>query len=171
MEAARTVAVTTPFDAELVELSRRLNTTYLGYGAEAKEALERQTAQDANAAAAPAAGAARAASKAGALYDNRGWDLVDKSKEEGFDLAKVPEASLPEEMRKMTPDERKAHLAKKTAERAELQAKVRELDAKRAAHVRAEMAKQGLDDTKALDRALREAVRDEASAAGFTFPK
>lgn len=163
------VAVATPFDAELAELSRRLNTTYLAYGEQGKEARARQERQDANAAPSAPAAAGRAASKAGALYDNAGWDLVDKSREAGFDLEKVPVEALPEEMRSMTPEQRKAHLEQKRAERAALAAKVKDLDAKRRAHVVEEMKKQGLDDSKAFDRALREAVREQAGAAGFEF--
>jgi len=164
------VAVASPFDADLAELSRKLNGTYLAYGEKAKDLLDRQTAQDANAAPSAPAAAGRAASKAGSLYDNRGWDLVDKSREEGFDLAKVPAEELPEEMKSMTPAQRQAHLTTKTAERAALVAKVKDLDAKRTAFVKAEMAKQGLDDSKSLDRAIRDAVREQAGAAGFTFP-
>lgn len=164
------VAVTSPFDADLAELSKRLNGTYLAYGEKAKESLERQSAQDANAAPSAPAAAGRAASKASGLYDNRGWDLVDKSREEGFDLEQVPVEQLPEEMKAMTPAQRKALLLQKTEERAALAAKVKELDAKRAAFVKAEMARQGLDDSKALDRAIRDAVREQAAAAGFTFP-
>lgn len=164
------VAVATPFDAELADLSGKLNRTYLAYGEKAKEALGRQTAQDANAAPSAPAAAARAASKAGGLYDNRGWDLVDRSREEGFDLDKVPVEELPEEMKAMTPAQRKALLAEKTAERAALAAKVKDLDAKRRAYVQAEMSKKGLDDSKALDRAIRDAVREQAAASGFTFP-
>lgn len=165
-----TVAVATPFDADLAALSSQLNGTYLAYGDRAKDALERQAAQDRNAAAAPAAAAGRAVSKAGGLYDAGSWDLVDKSREEGFDLAKVPVEQLPEAMRAMTPEQRAAHLEAKKAERAALQAKVKELDAKRAAFVKAEMAKQGLDDSKAFDKAVRDAVREQAAEKGFEFP-
>jgi hypothetical protein len=152
------VAVASPFDKDLEDLSKRLNGTYLAYGGRAAEGKARQTAQDANAAGAPAAGAERAASKASRLYDNSAWDLVE-----------VPEAELPEEMRKMTAEQRAAHLASKAREREELQAKVKELDTKRRAFVAEEIAKQGLDDSKALDRVLRETIREQAGAAGFEF--
>ena len=165
-----TVAVATPYDADLEALSRKINTTYLGYGARAKDAKERQSAQDGNAAAAPGAGAARAASKASGLYDNAGWDLVDKSKEPGFDLAKIPAEELPEDMKALSLEQRKALLETKKAERAEIQAKIQTLSAQRAAHIREQMAKTGLDDGKALDRAIRDAVREEAAEKGFTFP-
>jgi hypothetical protein len=167
-----TVVIATAFDAELDALSKKINTTYLAWGRKADEGLARQKAQDENAtAAAPAAAAGRAASKAGALYDNKDWDLVDKAKEKDFDLAKVPEADLPAEMKSMTLEQRKAHLEKKTAERAEIQARIKELDGKRQQAIREEMAKRGLDDGKAFDRAVRDAVREQAEEKGFTFPK
>lgn len=165
-----TVAVATPFDKELAELSTKVNGTYLAYGRKAEEGLARQKAQDANAAgAAPAAAAERAASKAGGLYTNATWDLVDKSAESGFDLAKVADDDLPEEMRKMTLEQRKAHLDAKRTERTTIQARIKELDASRTKFVRDEMQKNGLDDAKALDRAMRDAVREQAKEKGFSF--
>ncbi len=164
------VAVATPFDKELEELSRRINTTYLGYGRLAKEGKLRQEAQDANAAgASPAAPAERAQSKAGDLYDNAAWDLIDASGKEGFDLSKVKDEDLPEEMRKMTLEQRSAFLEAKKAERKATQEKIKDLAAKRSDFVRAEMEKRGLDDKAALDRAIREAVREQAAAKGFVF--
>ena len=50
-----------------------------------------------------------------------------------------------------------------------MQAKIKALSAKRETHIQKEMAARGLDDSRALDRALREAIRDQAQAAGFTF--
>src|SRR5262245_17127481 len=163
-----TVAVVTPYDAELEALSRKINATYVAYGKDADKAAERQRAQDANAATTPASGAARAESKASGLY-RAAWDLVDRMDEPGFDLAKVPVEELPEEMRKMDAAARGDYLAKKKAERAEIQARIKELGAKRQAHVKEEMEKKGLDDSKALDRAVREAVREQAGEQGFKF--
>jgi hypothetical protein len=164
-----TVAVKTPFDAELEELSRRINLTYVAYGREAEAAKERQRVQDANAASAPAAGAARAEAKGSGLYRNAAWDLVDRMDEPGFDLAALPAADLPEEMRKMDLPARREHLAKKRAEREAIRVRIQELGAKRQAHVREEMARKGLDDSKALDRAVRDAVREQAVEKGFSF--
>jgi hypothetical protein len=164
------VAISTPYDKELAELSGRVNGTYVAFGRAAEEGLARQKAQDANAAgAAPAAAAERAASKASGIYPNSTWDLVDKSAEAGFDLAKVADEDLPEEMRKMTLEQRKAHLEGKRAERTKIQARIQELSTSRSQYVKDEMAKQGLDDGKALDRAIRDAVRAQAAEKGFTF--
>ena len=165
-----TVAIVTPYDKELATLSSEINKTYVGYGRLRAEALRRQTAQDANASGAGAPAAAeRAEAKAGKLYRNSQWDLVDKMEEEDFDLAAIPEEDLPEELRKLEPKDRLAYLETKKAERAAIQAKVKELSAKRQAFLQEEMAKQQLDDTKALDRALKDAVREQATANGFRF--
>ncbi len=167
-----TVAVVTPYDQELAKLSAAINRTYVAFGLRAEEAQKRQVAQDANAegAGAPAA-ADRAAAKAGRLYRNSAWDLVDRMDEEDFDLATVPEDQLPEVMRKMTADERTAYLAEKKAERVTIQAKIKDLATKRDAFVKEEMDKRKLDDTRALDRALREAIREQAAQGGFAFDK
>jgi hypothetical protein len=164
-----TVTVATPFDADLSALSVSLNGTYVPYGEGAAVGLERQRAQDANAAAAsPSAAAERAEAKAGGLYRNAGWDLVDRMEEDGFDLASVPEADLPEALRALAATERLAWLEAKRAERQDLQARIRDLTEQRAAHVRRVTEEQQLDDGRALDRALRDAVREQAP--GLSFP-
>ena len=166
-----TVQVTTPFDAELAALSQRLNATYVAYGVAAEERRERQAAQDRNAVSAGAPAAAeRAAAKAGDLYDNSGWDLVDRlEKEPTLDLVTRKDADLPEDLRKVPAADRRAWLTAKQAERAALQQQIKDLDAKRRAHVRVEMDKQRLSDAAGLDRALKEALREQAAAAGFRF--
>jgi hypothetical protein len=165
-----TVAVATPFDARLAELSGRLNTTYVAYGDVAREGAERQSEQDKNAGAAGAPAAAeRAAAKASGLYRNAAWDLVDRMAEPGFDVAKVDAKDLPEEMRKMTVEERRAHLEAKKAERKAIQDEIRDLDGKRAEYVKAEVERTGLDASKGLDKALKDAIRDQAGEKGFVF--
>ena len=165
-----TVAVVTPYDKELAELSGAINRTYVAYGLVAKEARARQVAQDENAEAAGASAAAeRASAKAGKLYRNGAWDLVDKMEEEGFDLAKIPEADLPEDLKKIEPAKRLAWLEEKKTERSKIQARILDLTKKRDAHVKVEMDKQQLDDSRALDRALKDAIREQAAEGGFEF--
>lgn len=166
------VRVDAPQDAEILRLNEALNGTYLAYGKLGEANATKQKAQDANAVqAAPEVAAKRAATKASANYYNRNWDLVDASKEKDFDLSKVDVADLPEEMKKMTPEERAAHVRKKSGERADLQAKILELNKERDAFVarkRQEMAAAG-DDT--LDAAVVKAVREQASKKKITFGK
>jgi hypothetical protein len=159
-----TVAISTPMDARLTELSSSLNTTYIGYGRLAEEAKARQEAQDVNASSmAPSAGASRAVAKSGHLYKNTSWDLVDASQEEGFDLAKVDKADLPPEMRKMSLEERKAYIEQQAKRRAEIQAEIAKLAAERQKYIAEEMKKQNLSEDKALDKAMKDTLRKEAA--------
>ena len=167
-----TVVVNTPHDKKLAELSAKINTTYIGYGKGGMDGLARQKKQDANASSlnAPAA-AQRASAKSGGLYNNAGWDLVDASKGKDFDITKVKNEDLPEPMRKMSNDEKKAHIAKQAADRAAIQKEVMELSRKRDAFVKAEMARKGLDEKASFDAALRKMVRTQAEKQNFKFEK
>src|SRR5262249_38389958 len=102
------VAIATPMDKELAALSAKINTTYVCYGTVAKEKSANQLQQDANALklGAPVA-AGRAQSKSSAVYNCSDWDLVDRCKHDPkFDVKKLAESELSEEMKKMTPEQR-----------------------------------------------------------------
>ena len=178
--AVAEVAVKTEFDEPILKLDAKLNATYVRYGKLGEEKLANQALQDRNALAAATAGAAaptaalgRAASKAGALYRNRDWDLVDRMKEDkDFDLAKLPEDELPDELKKLPAGERAAYVKKKADERAAIQKEVAELTAKRQKVVDAERAKLPKSDAeKALDEAVKAVVREQAKAKGFETGK
>jgi hypothetical protein len=165
------VVVATPYDKELTELSTRLNGTYVGYGTAAREKAQAQSLNDATSLAlSPASAADRAGAKASRQYDNSTWDLIDAQKNnKDFDLSKVKEAELPEEMKKMTLDERKAYLDKKSKEREEIAKKIRDLSGKRDAFVKEEITKKGLDTNKAFDEAVKRSLNEQASRNGFKF--
>lgn len=175
-QAARQVAVKTEFDADILTFNAKLNSTYVAYGKAGRDKAANQLEQDRNADAAPAgpggapaAALGRAASKAGALYRNQDWDLVDRMREDKeFDLKTLPADDLPEEMKKLTPEERVAYVQKKAAERAELQKTIADLSAKRQKAVDAEQAKQPKTDAQqVLDAAVKAVVREQAKAKGF----
>ena len=173
--AAQQVVVKTEFDDQIIKLGEQLNNTYVAYGADGKAKAENQLKQDANAAAAPAAaggakGAAveRSVTKAGGLYRNATWDLVDKMKEKDFDITKVKEEDLCDELKKIKPEERLAYLKKKSEEREELKKKISELSAARQKKIDEEITKKPKTDAeKALDEAFKSVIRDQAKAKGF----
>ena len=142
----------------------------MAYGAHGRASAERQKAQDENAqAAAPGSMTARAVSKSSALYRNSAWDLVDAYRDGTVDLAKVAEADLPDELRKLTPDQRKAFVEARQAERKRLQARIQTLNAERETFVRAELKKKGLAGENTLDAALVKLVHDQGGKAGWKF--
>jgi hypothetical protein len=165
------VHIEAPQDKEIVKLNEQLNSTYINYGKDAPMAKARQIAQDDNAAAKAESGAQvqRAISKASANYCNSGWDLVDACKQKDFDITKVKEADLPEEMKKMTVEERKAYLEKKTTERAEIQKQVLALNKERESYLATKRKESAKTDT--LDTAMTKALRSQAKKKGIAWEK
>ena len=165
------VHIEAPQDKEIVKLNEQLNSTYISYGKEAPMAKARQVAQDGNAAAKAESGAQvqRIVSKASANYSNTGWDLVDASKQKDFDITKIKETDLPEEMKKMSAEERKAYLEKKIAERAEIQKQVLALNKQRDAYVATQRKESAKTDT--LDTAMTKALRSQAEKKGIAWEK
>ncbi len=167
-----TVAIATPFDKDLAELSGKLNTTYVAYGKEGAEKARNQAAQDANAAKAPGAAPARAAAKAGGLYRNSTWDLVDRLKEDPkFDVKSLKESEMCEELKKLKPAEREAYLKKKLEERQAIQKQILTTSAKRDEYIRNEVKKNPNAADKAFDEAIKSALRDQAKQKGIKIPE
>jgi hypothetical protein len=171
-----------PQDRRLGELNRTLNDTYLWFGDRERrdELKQNQAAQDANAEAMGGQAAAqRAAVKGGNAYANSGRDLVDTYEQDPAILEKVKVEDLPEEMQKMTPEERKAHLDAKAAERAQLRAEIGKLAAEREAFLAEELKKQaaggaggvGGEAAPTLGEAVVEAVNNQLREAGYDVPE
>ena len=166
---SRVADIAAPQDAEIARLGAELNRTYVAYGAMGYAGAARQSRQDANLASAPAANVQRQVAKSQGVYSNSGWDLVDAVKEKAVDIEKMDAKELPAEMQKMTPAQRKAHVEQAAKKRAEIQAKIRALDAARQKYVVAEMAKKKpSEDT--LDSVVVRSVRSAGTKKGYQFP-
>jgi len=107
-----TVSIATPQDRKLVDLSAKLNTTT--WPTASRSSAGRSWPTRPNRTPTPRgfhAAASRAVSKATGLYRNAEWDLVDRLKDDPkFDVTKLSEAQLCDEMKKMKPAERVAHV-------------------------------------------------------------
>jgi hypothetical protein len=158
-----------PQDKEIAQLGVELNKTYVAYGRAGGESAARQSIQDANAFALAPQGAAvnRALTKASANYRNDNWDLVDAVKESKVKLEQVNDTDLPEDMKKLTPDERKAFLEAKARQRTEIQAKINTLNAERSKYVAAQMKAQA--GTNTLDSVMVTTIREQAQKRNFKF--
>lgn len=172
------VIVKAPQDDELARLNGLLNATYVSYGAAGAAGVANQMAQDANSRARGGGGAVggavlaeRAIAKSSAVYSNGRWDLVDASKAADFDLSKIKEEDLPEEMRKMTPEQRKEFIEAKTKERADIQNKIKDLAAQRGQYLQEELKRQGLSQDQALDNAVKASISELARKKGFELEK
>lgn len=167
------IAIRCPQDDEITRLSSDLNSTYVAYGREGIAGATRQEAQDKIAADNASAGTeiARAAAKASSAYNNAGWDLVDAVKEGKVKLDEVKDEDLPEAMKKMTPDERRAHVDQQLARRADLSKRIQELNAERAKYVAEQEKLQATEAGETFDSAAAKIVREQMKAKGFEVEK
>ena len=169
IEQDKIAVIETPFDKRMAELSAELNTTYLVYGKHRGAWMENQTDQDSNASALNVAAAAqRCMTKGSVLYSNAANDLCDAMKLPKFDLSSVKKEELPEEMRKMSLEEMKLHIAAMQKKRDAIQKQVAEIGRKRDAFVAAERKKRSGDGEKLFEDAILESVREQAKSRGFS---
>lgn len=159
-----------PQDKEIARLGLELNKTYIAYGAKGEEGLRRQVEQETNAQSAfRGAFLERQITKSSGYYTNPGWDLVDATKEGKVELEALKKADLPEEMQKMSIEEREAFVKDQAAKRAEIQAKIKKLNEQRTAYVAAKRKEAGTAGDDTLDKAMIKAIRAQAVKKEFKF--
>lgn len=165
-------AIETPFDAELADLSTKLNATYIAYGGEGAAGAARQQAQDSNASSMGIAVlASRAASKATANYSNATWDFVDAVKQNEVKVEDVPAEQLPENMRAMSVEQRKEFVARNAAERDAISAQIKEANAKREAWLKEKRAADAASGQGTLKTAILQSLVDQAATRQIIIPK
>jgi von Willebrand factor type A domain len=158
-----------PQDKEIGRLSLELNKTYIIYGKEGSLGASRQAKQDQNAEAYKTAGSSvqRAVAKASTSYSNRSWDLVDATRPGAKPLTEIAENDLPEELRKLKPEERQTYVEAKAKERTQIQTQIQKLNEARVLYVADELKKKGQEAT--LDNAISSTVREQAAAKSVQF--
>lgn len=178
LQSGGAVAISTPYDAEIETLNRALAGTVVGYGDARAQAIA-QKKVDASVggkseAIADRAGflatssAADAAAPAKVISGDE--DLLALVEEEKVDLSKLEVDKLPEELKKMTEEERQAHVQKLLDERKQIQLKMDELVRKRGAFV-TEQEKKLAEEGKAdgFDLKVKGMIRKQAEAKGIDY--
>ncbi|REK10013.1 MAG: VWA domain-containing protein [Planctomycetota bacterium] len=168
------VHIRCPQDKIIIELNAELNRTYLWYGSREQRVqyAANQAAQDANAAqeGLPVA-ASRVLVKTTDAYANRSRDLVDTLEEDPEILTKVKDEELPEALRGLSLEERKAKIEEMAAKRAAVQAKINKLAAEREAYLVKERNRHAeASGGKTLGEAVIPAVQRQLGEAGFEQP-
>ena len=164
----QTVYIESPYDDEIVVLNTKLNSTYIAYGMEGEEMQERQKKQDDNAQGYGQVNTVnRAVSKSSKNYNNSHWDLVDASDEEDFDMEKIEEEQLPEEMKEMNSEERTEYIAIKSEQRQQIQDSIQIFNDKRKTFV-AEKRKEMAAENN-LDDVMIKAIRQQAEDRNYIF--
>ncbi|MEE9280745.1 MAG: vWA domain-containing protein, partial [Myxococcota bacterium] len=165
------VAMTTPMDEELAKLNREMSATVVAYGdTEQRDELLGKLRQTFSAL--PSVVASRLAyfdKKGGALNSGRA-DLVDAVSAGEVDLAELPAASMPEEMREMSPDQQRGHIARKARHRQGVQRRISVLVKERDAYLEAETKKlEAEGKADAFDAKVFEAIKSQAAEKGIAY--
>ena len=160
------VHIAAPQDAEIARLGGQLNETYIGYGSLGATNEVRQMAQDGNASMSGSL-VERSISKASASYSNGHWDLLDGLEQGSVAWATLDATDLPEKMRTMSEDERKAFVEGKRKERTELQKRIRDLNVEREKFVAAKRKEMGEAGQNTLDAAMLDVLGELARDKGY----
>ncbi len=173
-QSGNAVAIATPFDKELAELSAKMDETRLYYGSVEEKVKQRGkvAASDKLTAAASIESRARRATfnasksgKANFLGDN---ELVDDVASGRVDISSIEASQLPEPMQAMAPAERQAVITQKNEQRKALQAQIKEMAEQRSSYLKKRVeAEGGAKDS--LDEKIYSAVREQAAGKGLRY--
>ncbi len=173
-QAGSAVALATPFDTEIAELSARLDDTRLYFGTEEeKERMaSKVAATDKLHAVASVETRARRATfnvaaggKANLLGRN---ELVDGVSSGTIKLDELDEAELPASMVAMAPEEQEAYVAELADERTKLKRQIRELADDRDDYLNKKVEEAG-GYKDSLDQKIYDAVAEQAGEAGLEY--
>jgi len=168
------VAISTPFDADLSKLGTKVGATYFAFGggmggmsgaafrsskAEAQKKTEGFVARGAPA----AAQADRAINKAinAAAYDDS--DLIQAIENGTVKLDTLKRDELPDDLQRLSSDDRQKVIADKIAERKKIREQILELSKKRDAFILEERKKQSAQNPTGFDQAVSEALKKQIS--------
>ncbi|ARU54621.1 von Willebrand factor type A domain-containing protein [Oleiphilus messinensis] len=172
-QGGNAVAVSTPFDERIAQLSKDLDETRVFYGDAAKrELLEaKQAAADKlHALGSVASRAKRAlfnASGSGEANFLAESELVDDVVSGRVELEALPAASLPEPLQKLAPTEQKKLLKEKAERRAELKQDIARLSRERQAYITRHLDKS--EEADSLDYQIFDTVKAQAAEKGFLY--
>ena len=167
---AAIVHIDAPQDDEIVKLGQELNKTYIAFGNSGREKKELQAEQDANSMGlSNEVMVQRSVTKSGRQYKNSSWDLVDAKKDGTVKIEELKDEELPDEMKKMSVQERKTYIEKKEKEREQIQTRINKLNDERSKYVAQKMLENKNENT--LDAVMIKTIREQAKNKNYSFGK
>jgi Mg-chelatase subunit ChlD len=162
------VAIVTPYDEKLSALSSQLGGTYIAFGSLGKQVQmgARQAAAETKIAleAPMAAKAERAKNKAINSMSYEG-DLLQGLENGTVKLDDLKTEELPEELRSLSPTDRKHEIEKRQAQRKQIRDEITQLSKDREEYIKKERAKSG--GRNSFDSVVAEALKAQLAAKGF----
>ncbi len=164
----KVVHIVTPYDDQIIILNKKLNKTYIYFGNNGHYKFTSQAVQDTNAMElSDEVVVKRAVSKSNRLYNNSGWDLVDKSEEEEVDYSKIKRSQLPENLQKLSNNELKKYVEEQKKIRSEIKVKINELNKKRRKFI-AEKQKESVKKDE-LESVMIKAIKRQAMKKNYSW--
>jgi Mg-chelatase subunit ChlD len=173
-QSGNAVAIATPYDKKLAELSNKLDKTRLFYGNAEDKAKQagKMAATDklhkeasAESQARRATFNATASGKANLLGENELVDAVTSGK---VRLSSLPKKSLPESLQVMSPAAQEEFVGKTKKERSELESEIKQLAEQRNDYLRQKVVAEG-GKKDSLDAKLYGAIRNQAKEKGLVY--
>ena len=173
-QSIRNYAIEAPQDSKISELSQKLSSTYVGYGAAADKKMKEKEEMDVMAKSAGASVAAeRAAFQASApaqAQADSSWDVVSAIESGALKKDDIKKEQLPKELQSMDKAKRDAYIEAKLAERRKIKEEITKLQAQRKAYIEQEEKKQAKGGNT-LDKAMIDTIRKQATKRGYSFSK
>jgi Mg-chelatase subunit ChlD len=167
-DGGKLVVIETPYDREIIEMQGRINRTVVPYGSQSqqrgvRERAALQSAAPPSVASDMAGYMAKRAARPGAGYAadalTGAGDLVGDVAAGRQSLSSLPESQLPDDMRRMSPAERQAHIDRQANERRTLNERLAELVRQRDRHMADARGKQPRPAGDSFDRAVERTLR------------
>ncbi|HUT09245.1 MAG TPA: vWA domain-containing protein [Thermoguttaceae bacterium] len=177
-QSGSSLAITTPFDGDIVRVNAKLDASRIYYGAadvKKEQLLRKDVAEALGKKASEAASARRAVfnlSESGALNFYGANELLNDLEKGNVKLADIPADQLPAQMQNMDAAQREAFVTEKIAQRKELREQLKVLAQQRKDYIDkhlAKMAAEGAPD-ESFSKKFSDAFRDKAAGAGMSAP-
>ncbi len=173
-QSGSAVAIATPFDKKLAELSKKLDGTRLYYGTPEEKAKQQRKVDATSKLHASSSIASRArralfnASKSGKTNFLGEGELVEDIASGRVDLAKIERDELPKSMQAMAPEAQQALIASTTERRNKLQREIKEINDQRSGFLRKKVEESG-GAKDSLDHKVYDAIREQAATKGLHY--
>lgn len=175
-DSGNAVAIATPFDKKLAELSVELDNTRVYYGNKQIKIKQRRkvAASDKLHSESSVKSLARRAAYNTSASGKKNFlgegELVDAISSGATSLASINKNELPKAMQAMKPEAQQKYVLGKAKERKELKKHIRKLTEKRDSFLKKEVAKTGADKNS-FDAQIFGAIREQAAKKGLVYEK
>jgi parvulin-like peptidyl-prolyl isomerase len=165
------ISVATPYDAEISKIADKIEATTIAGGTSHARQAQRAsyTANAVGAAGPPGPQGERALFNTKSSQGYGSWDVVTGQMNKTLDVTKMKDEELPEELRKLKPEERLQIINSKIAERKTAQADLEKLQRQRLDFIKDYSTKNKLDDKNAFDTLVKQALREQAARRNIRF--